>query len=69
MARRLRIAAALILIAAFAFLAWSGVGVGLWAFELHRDNPPWVYLTFGGVYIALGVMCRLGSLLLLKHRV
>ena len=68
MARLVRLAAALLLVVVCGFLIWSGVVVGLRAFDSHPDSQPWTYLAAGGIYITLGCVCGLGSMLLFRWR-
>ena len=66
MARSLRLTIGLLLLALCAFLIWSGVVVGLRAFEPHADSGPALYLTAGAIWVALGVVCGAGSLVLFR---
>ena len=68
MARPLRLAAALLLLALCAFFVWLGVVVGLRAFDDHADSQPWVYLAVGGSYVAFGALFAVGALLLFRSR-
>lgn len=68
MARLLRLTAVLLLLALCAFLIWSGVVVGLRAFDDYTDSQPRVYLAAGGFYIALGALVAAGALLLFRWR-
>ncbi len=60
---RLRIPAAIVLIAMFTVLTATGISLGLQARGPHDEDisQPWHYLASGGAYIALGVMCAIAS--------